>query len=231
MSCCGTEAVATLPIGADLFARAKAAADRIGPAAMSVATTERGVHVESTLVALGAVAGYACQVAARIAPPPFDPADGRRPIMEARGADGRIFYFGDAINHYLLEAPTSFWSLAAGGVPQSGGRPLPDIIAIVRHVAESVGGEGFGEIRFPPGTSAAFPPSHYLRLLWPGARERLTESGLAPEEWPIALGIAAQIMLLAVKPAMEPAAALAILAETAVVTSKIDPAPLGLGDR
>lgn len=220
----------TLPIGADLFARAKAAADMIGPAAMSVATTERGIHVESTLVALGAVAGYACQAAARIAPPPFDPADERTPIVEARGADGRLFYFGDAINHYLLEAPASFWSVAAGNAAQLNGRPLPDIVEIVRHVAASVGGEGFGEIRFPPGTSAAFSPSRYLCLLWPGARERLAENGLAPEEWPIALGLAAQIMLLMMKPAIEPVVALAILAETAVVTSKIDPAPLGLGD-
>jgi hypothetical protein len=167
-------------IGGDLYSRAKAAADLIGPGPMSVAMSDRGVHLESMLVAHGALAGFACQVAARISPPPEAIRDDSTVRWaEVRGADGQAYFMGDAINHYLLESPTSFWSVAAGIVPQLSAQPLPDPIEIVRHVVTTIGTDGFGSIRFPAGTSAADSPSNYLRRLWPIARQKLDQSGAA----------------------------------------------------
>jgi hypothetical protein len=219
----------TMTLPADLAARAKAAADLIGPGAMSVAMSERGVHVESLLVALGAVAGYACQVAAWISPPPAAIRDESTVRgVEVRGADGRSYFLADAINHYLLESPMSVWNVAAGVIPQLSARALPDVAEIVQHVASSIGTESFGAIRFPPGTSAGHPPSEYLSRLWPTTREKLDQSGLSPAEWSIAFGIAGQIMLFAARDTVEPTIALAILIETAVAMAKIDPAPLSI---
>jgi hypothetical protein len=218
-----------LAIDPELYARARAAADLIGPGVMAIATGERGVHVESMLVALGAVAGYGCQVAARLAPPEAVLADpGKTPWAQVTGADGRTYFFGDAVNHYLLEAPASFWGVAAGIIGQRSARPVPDPFEIVRHVAETVGGAGFGAIRFPPGTSAAHSPWEYLGALWPDVRDRLDESGLAPGDWPLGFGIAAQIALFAAQEVIEPTVALAMLMETAVAMAKVDPAALGL---
>ena len=109
-----TGRVETGTIDPELQSRAKATADLIGPGIMGIASGERGVHVESMFVALGAVAGYGCQIAARLAPPEAvmnDP--GRTPWAEAKGADGKTYIFGDATNHYLLEGGESFWAIAA----------------------------------------------------------------------------------------------------------------------
>jgi hypothetical protein len=220
---------ATTAAGGDLYVRAKAAADLIGPGAMSVATSERGVHVESMLVALGAVAGVGCQVAARLSPPPEAVgSDDTVRWVEARGADGRSYFLGDAGNHYLLEAPMSLWNVAAGVLQRLDAGPPPDIIEIVRHVAGTIGTDHFGAIRFPPGTSAAHAPTDYLSRLWPEVRERLGRSDLAVSEWCVGFGIAAQIMLMAAQEAINPVAGLSILMETAVAMAKIDPAGYGL---
>jgi hypothetical protein len=220
---------ATRTIDPALHARAKATADLIGPGIMGIASGERGVHVESMFVALGAVAGYGCQIAARLAPPQVIIADpGRTPWAEARGADGKTYYFGDAPNHYLLEAPDSFWNVAAGIIGQIGTQPVPDHREIAAHVAATVGGPEFGAIRFPPGTSAAHAPWDYLTALWPEVRVRLDQGGLAPTEWPVGFGITAQIALLAAEEIIEPAAGLAITMEAAVAMAKVDPSSLGL---
>jgi hypothetical protein len=219
----------TRVIDGDLYARAKAAADLIGPGPMSAAMSERGVHLESMLVAHGALAGYACQVAARISPPPETiREDSTVRWVEIHGADGQVYFTGDAINHYLLESPTSFWSVAAGILPRLGAGPLPDLVEIVQHVVTTIRTGGFGSIRFPPGTRAAETPSYYLRRLWPTAREKLDQSALPPDEWSVGFGIAAQIMLMTARDTIEPTAALAILIESAVAMAKIDPAALGL---
>lgn len=213
----------------ELYARSKATADLIGPDVMAVASGERGVHVESMMVALGAVAGFGCQIAARLAPPAAifaDPA--RTPWAEVAGADGQTYYFGDAANYYLLEAPTSFWSVAAGVIGQISTQPVPNLAEIVRHVSMTVGGPDFGVIRFPPNTNASASPRDYLVALWPRVRARLDEGGLAPDEWSIGLGVCAQIALFAAKDVIEPAVGLAIMVESAVAMAKIDPASSGL---
>jgi hypothetical protein len=219
----------TTAVGGDLYVRAKAAADLIGPGAMSVAMSERGLHVESMLVALGAVAGFGCQIAARLSPPPEAVgSDQTVRWVEAQGADGRSYFLGDAGNHYLLEAPMSLWNVAAGVLPGLGAGAPPDIIEIVRHVAGTIGTEDFGSIRFPPGTGASHAPTEYLVRLWPDTRERLGRSDLAVSEWCVGFGIAVQIMLMAAREATDPVAALGILMETAVAMAKIDPAGYGL---
>ena len=128
----------------------------------------------------------------------------------------------------MLEAPDSFWALAAGVIGQISVRPVPDHLEIAAHVAATIGAPEFGLIRFPAGTSAAHAPRDYLTALWPDVRARLDEGGLAPEEWPIGFGITAQIALFAAKDVIEPSVGLAMTMEAAIAMAKVDPAPLGL---
>ena len=219
----------TRTIDPALHARAKATADLIGPGIMGIASGERGVHVESMFVALGAVAGYGCQIAARLAPPEAVVRDASRtPWAEAKGADGQTYFLGDAPNHYLLEGPESFWAVAAGTIGQLGSAPPPDHLEIAAYVAGTIGGPDFGVIRFPAGTSAAHPSWHYLKALWPEVRNWLDQGGLVPTEWPVGFGITAQIALLAAKDVIEPATGLGLTMEAATAMAKVDPACLSL---
>ncbi len=206
---------------------AKVGAADINAWLMQAVTTERGVHVESLLVALGSLGGFSCQLAARHAlctmPHHWD-----HPWAVADGADGRRYFLGDAINHYALEGQYSLWSLAAGIFPQISDRPVPDLGAIVSHVVGTIGGGGFGEIRFPPGTSAGDDPINYVRHFWPPTRAHLDQLGLVPDDWPPAFGIAAQEVLTLAKDVVDPAAALTMIVESAVAMAKLDPAELGI---
>ena len=193
---------------------------------MQCANSERGVHVETMTAMLGALAGMACQIAARHAL-----LDGPRhwgtPWAVATGADGATYYFGDAINHFLLEDRLSLWSLAAGAVAALG-EEVPDVIPLVQHVSATVGSEAFGEIHYPEGTSADGAPADYVRHLFPDVQENFARLGLEPTEWPTAFGLAAQDFLRMARDVVAPPAALLVLMECAIVMAKVDPAPLGL---
>jgi hypothetical protein len=213
----------------DPLIAAKVGAQKLNGWVMGAVTTERGVHVESLFVALGALAGFACQMAARhlvrTAPQP----GWQAPWAEATGADGRTYHFGDAINHILLEAPMSLWAVAAGTMQRISDQPVPDATAIVSHVAATVGSGDFGAIRYPEGTSAGDTPLNYLRAFWPAASEIMTALGVPLESWPVLFGIAAQENLAMARQVIEPAVALTLFMECAVAMSKVDPADAGIG--
>ncbi len=193
---------------------------------MQCANSERGVHVESMIAMLGALAGTACQIAARHALL-NGPGQWGTPWAVATGADGASYFFGDAINHYLLEDRYSFWSLAAGAVAALG-EEVPDVIPVVQHVSATVGSGEFGRIRFPEGTSADGAPADYVRHLFPDVQENFGRLGLDPTEWPTAFGLAAQDFLKMARDVVAPPVALLVLMECAIVMAKVDPAPLGL---
>ena len=71
--------------------------------------SERSVHIESMLCALGALAGHACQASirarnvARGVPETTD-------LVAVDTQDGKRYFFGDAINHPLAEAQYSIWA-------------------------------------------------------------------------------------------------------------------------
>ena len=211
----------------DFDAAAKASAD-IYALLMKWVETDRGVHVESLLTSLGAVAGFACQVAARHGLRSVSAAHWASPWVEVQGADGSRYYFGDAINDSLLEGPFSLWAVAAAVMPQVGDQPPPDIIEIVRHVTSTVGGGGFGAIRFPAESSAGDSPVEYVRHFWPGLQPRLERHLSDHKHWPLAFGLAAQRAVAMTKDVVEPRTALAILMESAVSMSKLDPALVGI---
>lgn len=111
---------------------------------------DSGVHVESLMCAAGALAGYSCQAAVRAR----NRAQGHDELYEltiAQTDDGQTFLFGDPLNKYLAENELSVWSIAAGGAQIAGCTEIPEINAIIQHVAGSIGAESFGVPRLPAG--------------------------------------------------------------------------------
>lgn len=213
--------------GQDPLIAARIGADDVRAWLMQATETERGVHVESLFVSLGALGGFACQLAARhsltTVPHQWD-----HPWAIANGADGRTYYFGDAINHYLIEGHYSLWSLAAGILPQLGADPVPDVGPLVTHVAATVGGGEFGEIRYPEGTSAGDTPVNYVRHFWPPVADRLVRIGTVPDDWPPLFGLLAQELLTLAKDVIAPSVALTLIMESAIAMAKLDPAEVGI---
>jgi hypothetical protein len=186
---------------------------------------ERGVHVESLLAVLASLAGYACQVAVRRKAVADGMHEAAR-LVRVDGSDGRVYWFGDALNVPLLESELSVWSLAAGGAQAAGLSALPALDPIITHVANSVGGSAFG---VPRGTAASrlpAPPEQMVRLFWSGVRPILADTCRDPMHWPVALGIALQRAIEQGAAALDPAEALVLVMECALPTSKLDLGPL-----
>lgn len=181
---------------------------------------EKGVHAESLLTALGALAGFSCQMGVRAG-------GGGAQLTVATTKDGRRFFFGDALNAPLAESPYSVWALCAG-MAQHLGAPLPDLDEIFQHVSRTIGSEDFGVPRFPGEGRAADLPINYVRAIWPNVLPLLSELCAGPAEWHIATGLAAQEAIGATKGVINPSWAVKIVMECAIPMSKLDPSEVGM---
>lgn len=182
----------------------------------------KGVHVESLVCALASLAGYACQAGLR------------RELIEEKGfqenqvfavietSNGERYYFGDQVNRPLAESRFSVWSLAAGAAQHLGVEELPDLAPIFRHVAETVGKEGYGIPRVPEGHNPGDTPRGYVAALWPLFLPLTEKFCGTPHEWPVLFGLALQEAILMGKDALDPALALVIAMESAIPMSKAD---------
>jgi hypothetical protein len=109
---------------------------------------------------------------------------------------------------------------------------FPDINAIERRLASAIKEPGFGRVLPPDGHRLAAPPCDLLKALWPRARKALAapmpvtmadEPPLDEAHWPILLSIVAGMLMSVTKEAMEPGPALALVVESALVASRLDP--------
>jgi len=182
---------------------------------------ERGVHIESLLSSLGALAGYACQFSVRernIKSGAKSPLSG---LTVATGADGRKYYFGDALNKPLAEDRYSVWSLTAGTVQQLG-KPLPDLTDIFKHATATVGSAQFGIPRMPKGHGTGDLPITYLKNIWPRILPVAQRFCDEPAHLPIVFALAIQDALHLAKDVIDPTLAGTIVMECAVPMSKVD---------
>ena len=185
---------------------------------------ENGVHVDSLLCALGALAGYSCQASVRA----LALARGlpeTTGMMCAETTDGGKFFFGDDLNAPLAESKYSVWSLAAGAAEQAGAREFPDLHEIFQHTSATVGSSGFGIPRVPDEHKAGDVPLNYLKSIWPWIFPSVSLYCRNPEDWPIAFGLAIQEAIDSTKNTLAPEVALKILMESAIPMSKVDFVP------
>ncbi len=182
---------------------------------------ERGVHVESLLCALGALAGYACQANLRAQAL----AKGVREtaaftIVEAK--DGKKYFFGDPLNHALAETKYSVWGLAAGAAQQAGAKELLDIGELFQHTSSVLGSPQFGKPRVPADHPPGDLPLNYLKGLWPALFPLVKLFCPNPVDWPVLYGLAIQEAIAMGKSVIAPELALRIVMESALPMSKVD---------
>ncbi|MBC7755966.1 MAG: hypothetical protein H7Z20_04830, partial [Bdellovibrio sp.] len=90
----------------------------------------KGVHVGSLLTILGSLAGYSCQMVARIKLGELakDNKVTDVDLVHVVGtADKKKFFYGDSINKPLAKDKYSIWSMAAGAAQHNGCKEFPDI--------------------------------------------------------------------------------------------------------
>ncbi len=185
-------------------------------------SSDKGIHLESLLSALGALAGYACQISVREA---LVVQQGRAEnevfIVVNSKRDGQTYFFGDLLNKPLAESRYSVWSLASGASQKNGLQNLIDLHAIFKHVTDSLGSGTFGVPRTPTPHQANELPVNYVRFLWPQLFPLAKSFSATPTDWPILFGVAIQEILYASKDLIDPQLALSIVMESAVPMSKI----------
>jgi hypothetical protein len=180
----------------------------------------KGVHTESLLTALGALAGYACQAGLRA--DAFHRGMAESQVFNVvKTASGETYYFGNQLNALLAESKLSVWSLAAGAASHHGTKDLPDLHAIFAHVSSTVGESSFGTPRVPANHKAGDLPLNYLKALWLPLSEVARVFCKTPTEWPVLFGFAIQEAIDASKGVLDPRVALLIVMESAVPMSKV----------
>jgi len=213
-------------------------------------TTPQGVHAETLMVVVGALAGFAAQHAiweTIVKPGRLPVHGGNQPetgafvIMTAK--NGETFYFGDLLNSYLVPQDRgaaslgpgvhSLWGFLSAGVIQCGQQPITmeEIGEIFSNTAGTVGGPQFGLPRFPAGHGSGLAPRQALNLGWPIAKGILSRND-APERngevlwvghWPAILALVAQKFIIYAKDVLDPALSMRIVYEAAIPMSKVDP--------
>jgi hypothetical protein len=199
-------------------------------------TTERGVHVETLMTTVGALAGFAAQNAV------WDRLrrTGRPVAKDAFGvaatASGETFYFGDLLNGYLIQEGArdwTVWGFAAAAAVEAGlpEGALPDCADMFRHVSETIGTSAFGVPRVPDDHQPHILPNEALARFWPRATVILSRTngpgrdpkGVAAEHWPAVIGLVARQFILMSRDVLDPGMSLRLLMESAIAMSKVDP--------
>jgi hypothetical protein len=205
---------------ADPLIGAKIAAKEILNRLLNGMKDEQGVHSESLLCALGALAGYACQASLRAKALISGQApDALLVVVDTK--DGQQFYFGDALNQKVAEDDLSIWSLAASAASHAGAKSLTDLKEIFERTAATVGSEQFGIPKPIEGHAAGDLPINFLRVIWPGVLPVVKKLCANPDLWPIAFGLAIQEAIMLTSKALPPEIGLTVVMEAAVPMSKV----------
>jgi len=193
------------------------------------------------MTVVGAVAGFAAQNAALNLITSGAPSGAApRSLAVVSTKPGEIFLYGDSINVFLFPESGSVLPLAAliaGAALRAGVKEvdLPNTGEIAAYVASVVGSGGeFGKLRVRPGVEPQLQPLAALMRFWPKTRDvlarppvkplfRRQERPLQEIHWPIVLGLVASQYIAMTKQVLNPSISAALVMESAVITSKIDP--------
>lgn len=200
---------------------AKLGARELNQRLIKAMKNEHGVHTESLLSTLGALAGYACQVSLR-SEALSRGESANAPFTVVQASNGRRYFFGDPLNQRLAEGRYSVWNIATSTLRKEGLQALPELEPIFKHVTGSVGSEHFGIPRFPDGHNASDLPLNYVKDLWPVVLPVMKQYTPKPAEWPILFGFALQEVLRMSRDVLAPELALLVIMESAIPMSKVD---------
>jgi hypothetical protein len=197
---------------------------RIADWLMRTLKDERGIHCETLLTVIGALAGYAAQQAlweGMVKPGKLAIAQAFKVVETPSGA---TYFFGDTLDSLLVSMEPkhiSIWKIVAGSALSAGGEHLPSVPDLLRHCAATAGTSAFGLPRLPDDHLPSILPRNALERFWPDARMLLTLS--EPLQWPLLMAHAAQKLMQAMKGSIAPDLAVKIVMEAAVPMSRVDP--------
>jgi hypothetical protein len=206
---------------ADPLIGAKLGAKEVLQRLLTEMKSERGADIESSMSALGALAGYSCQAAVRANPRAAGLEEAEH-LFRIETSDGKAYFFGDPLNKLLAESELSVWSLAAGGAQENGCTSILEVSEIFAHVAGTVGSPDFGVPRLPSGHSTNDTPFNYLESHWPRLFPLVSRVCPNPDHWPVLFGLAIQDLMTQSKKALDPCLSLRIVMESAIPMSKVD---------
>lgn len=203
-----------------------AVAGKILDLVMGETAEPEGIHVETVLTALGALAGFAAQMGIREDFIKSGKISAEKAFNVVTTNDGGIYYFGDLLNEGLVatrQGGLSVWSLVGGAAQHLGAKTLPDLKDLFAHVSRTVGGAEFGVPRLPLEHMPQQPPFELLEKFWNPVRNLMATSVTSPSHWPLVLGYAAQLAVKRAKDLVDPGMAARVVMEAAVPMSKVDP--------
>lgn len=185
------------------------------------------IHAETLLTEIGALAGFAAQIAIRrsiVEPQGLDPSS---LLVEVVTKNDEVYYFSDLLNWMLFEnmekPPYSVWAYLAAAVPNDIKLLLPDVAEIVSRTARTIGTRHFGEPRVPREHMPAKSPRSALEENWGILQSELRSSGRDPAEWPYDFAAAAQWQMLTGGETLALPVAVRLVMEAAIPMSKINP--------
>jgi hypothetical protein len=186
------------------------------------------VHSQTVLTEIGALAGFAAQMAIRkaiIAPGKFDP---NEILPEVVTKNGEKYYFSDTLNWVLFEnlasPPYSIWAYLLDVVPPGERGALPDLADILGYAARTIGSFRFGVPRLPAEQMPHKTPRSAIEEHWAAAQREFEAAGRDPAAWPFDLAYAAQWQMVTSRDRVPLLMAARIVMEAAIPMSKIDPA-------
>jgi hypothetical protein len=109
---------------------------------------------------------------------------------------------------------------------------LPDLKPMFVRAAQTVGTPEYGVLRPVQGRASRFSPRQALDLLWPRVKALLSRTdgpgaaagrSVPPENWPLVIGLVARDFVKLTKDTLDPRIGLALMMESAIVMSKVDP--------
>ena len=205
----------------DPLVGAKVGSDELTHRLLTVMKDGRGVHLESLLCALGAIAGYACQASVRAEAIAHGLPETAL-LTPVQTEDGKTYYFGDQLNTSLADSPCSLWAIVSAAIRQAHGSRRPDLTEIFKHTATAAGTAAFGKPRVPRENAAHDSPVNYVRTLWPALHPLIAKFCPNPEHWPVLIGLSIQQAISTNKSALDPDLALQLVMEAAIPMASVD---------
>jgi hypothetical protein len=196
---------------------------------IKVLQTERGVHAETLMAVIGAIAGCAAATVVH-----EKAAAGQASLVTLQLADKSSAFMGDDLNAYLAPQDpniVSLWALAAGGVLQTGlaQEQLPDVRPLFGDAAGSIGGEDyFGYDRYgdnQPGVNLreAMEGFGFARKVFTRDTPAAPGKVVPKSQWPYVAGAVAQAYIVMTKDILDPTIAFRLVMDSAIRASKLDP--------
>lgn len=193
-----------------------------------------GLHAETYLSSLGALAGFACQMAVRDAIIKTGRSTENEAFVTVTTTTGDKYFFGDLLNFPLMHSPGAVTLIICKGVTEAGSMLYPQVNAIADYVAATVGSEAFGRLTVEEAHQPIISPRQSLDLFWPKLYPWFI-THYSDDESRANMGLLiAQVIqrfIVEAKNIVQPPLAARIAIEAAMFMSKVDPDTIGVQAR